>query len=218
MRYLILDVETLPDPTVLPLLDAVKPAGNLKDPAKIAQDIADKTAARADKMALSPDYCQIAVLGYHVVGGGDPITEACQCGADEINALTQFWRVYGGPVNEVYGASTALITFNGFRFDLPVLMRRSQLLGVPCPTLELTPWKTPHIDVYDKLTFGGKIDGHSLKFYCRRFGIPIVDDVDGKDVGKLWAEGNYEAVKQHCLADIGSTHALANRLGLLRLT
>jgi hypothetical protein len=211
VRYLVLDVETLPDPTVVPLLDPVRPKANLKDPAKIAADIAEKTADRADKMALSPDYCRIAVLGTYVVGGGDPKCYCCHGEDDERTALTLFWAAYAL-------GTTAIVSFYGFKFDLPVLMRRSQLLGVPCPTLELTPWKTPHIDLYDKLTFGGKIDGHSLKFYCRRFGIPIVDDVDGKDVGKLWAEGNYEAVKQHCLADLGSTHALANRLGLLRLT
>lgn len=210
MRYLITDLETLPDESVRPLLDPVKAPSNYKKPEAIAAAIAEKETERNEKLALHPDYCRIAVLGYHVVGGGDPVAEVCFDAADEISALKRFWQAYEGP--------TRLVTFFGLKFDLPILMRRSLYLGVPYPTLNLDKFRTPHIDICQKLSFNGAIETHSLNFYCRRLGILIDDPVSGADVGRLWAEGNHAAVIDHCLADLGKTHALANKLGLLQLT
>ena len=42
------------------------------------------------------------------------------------------------------------------------------------------------------------------------------DTVDGGDVRMLAAEGNWEAIRQHCLSDVQLTYSVAERLGLLR--
>ncbi len=43
-----------------------------------------------------------------------------------------------------------------------------------------------------------------------------VGKVDGKDVAALAKVGNWDAIRDHCLSDVGLTHAVAERLGLLR--
>jgi hypothetical protein len=47
-------------------------------------------------------------------------------------------------------------------------------------------------------------------------GFTTLDKVDGKDVAALAKAGNWDAIRDHCLSDVGLTHAVAERLGLLR--
>ena len=53
------DIETIGNPDAVSLLGPVKAAGNLKDPAKIAADLADKEAKRAERAALDCDTARI---------------------------------------------------------------------------------------------------------------------------------------------------------------
>lgn len=213
MRYRILDLETCPHPDATQWVDPVKPDSRLKDPLKIDADIAEKTRKQADEFGLDPDTCRIVALGYHDVGYGDPTVVICKDEYAETHALQLFWASY----DKHY---TKLVTFNGIRFDLPVLLMRSLYLGVSHPEVVIAPpWKTQHVDLWNKLSFdGARKDVHSLAFYARRFGIGTLDKVKGSDIAKLAAEGQWDAIREHCLSDIGLTHALANRLGLLKLT
>ena len=91
-------------------------------------------------------------------------------------------------------------------------------LDVKFPEINLDRYRSPHIDVWDALTYNGALrTAHSLAFYGKRLGIGTLDKVDGADVAKLAAAGDWDAIRDHCLSDIGLTHALANRLGLLRI-
>lgn len=238
MRYIVLDIETIahpdasqwlepvePDPALLePILpdsrlkDPAKVAANLEDvarkiaarPAQIAASILERTKERDEKLGLDPDCCRIVALGYHVVGGADPVVELCRDEAEERSALERFWLAYKAIGN------TKLVTFYGRQFDLPVLMRRSLYLGIPYPTLNIDRWKSPHIDVWDVLTFHGALrTARGLQFYAKRLGLPMLDKVNGADVAKLVEAGDWESVSAHCLSDIGYTHAISNRLGLL---
>jgi len=77
--------------------------------------------------------------------------------------------------------------------------------------------KYRHSDVDDVMTFlnfDGATKTHGLKFYARRFGVPVDDDVNGKDIGALVAAGEWDKVTSHCRSDLFTTAALARRLGL----
>lgn len=215
-KYLILDIETLPHPDAAQWLPPVLPAGNLVDPVKISKSIEERTAERDDKLGLDPDCCQICAVGWHVVGGDDPTVDICQNEAQEAAALTRLADAYAAPMGQ---QETRIVTFYGRQFDLPVLMRRAMYLGVKFPKINLDRWKSPHIDVWDALTFGGALrTAHSLQFYCKRLGIATGDPFNGAQVSQLAKEGRWDDIRAHCIADIGATHALANRLGLLRLS
>lgn len=213
MRYIVLDIETLPHPDAGQWLDPVKPDARCTKADSIAKSITEKTAERDEKLGLDPDCCVIAALGYHVIGGKDPFCDVTY-GAEvnEQDALEHFWWEF----NKV--SDTRLVSFYGRSFDLPVLMRRSMYLGVPYPKLNLDRYRSPHIDVWHELTYGGALrSAHKLSFYARRMGFTTLDKVDGSEIQGLAKEGKWDAIRDHCLSDVGLTHAVANRLGLLKL-
>lgn len=212
MRYLVLDIETLPHPDAAQWLGPVSAAANLVDPVKIAKSIEERRAERDDKLGLDPDCCVTCAIGYHVVGNAEPVCEVTRTETTEAGAIERLaWELKKD-------ASTKIVTFYGRQFDLPVLMRRAMYLGVAFPEINLDRWKSPHIDVWDRLTYGGALrTAHSLSFYAKRFGFTTLDKVDGGDVATLAKAGNWDAIRDHCLSDVGLTHALANKLGLLKL-
>lgn len=214
MKFIICDVETIAHEDAASWQEPIKPAANLKDPAKVAASIAERTAERDEKLGLDPDCNRIVALGYVVVGSNDPVCLICRDEAAEAAALTQFWAEYAAPVGQ---QETRLVTYFGHGFDAPVLMRRSLLLSVKYPALNIDRYRSPHLDLCHILSFNGALKPKSLKFYAKRFGLTTLDKVDGADVAKLAAAGDWDAIRDHCLSDIGLTHALANRLGLLRI-
>jgi hypothetical protein len=63
---LTLDIETVPNPATFEFLPEPKAAGNIKDPAKIAANIAEKKAAQREAAALDPltgRVCCYAMVG-----------------------------------------------------------------------------------------------------------------------------------------------------------
>lgn len=211
MRYLVLDLETAVNPKALDWLEPVKPDSRLRDPEKIAESIAEKTAKRNDELALDWDCCRIVAIGWADVGGGDPWCECCSTEDEERNALTYFWKTYRE-------RDTKLVTFNGLKFDLPVLLTRSIDLEVPHPEINLDRFRSKDVDVWQWLTRNGARQyPHSLAFYAKKYGFTTLDKVNGADIGKLVEAGEWEAIRCHCLSDVGLTHSLANRLGLLAL-
>jgi uncharacterized protein YprB with RNaseH-like and TPR domain len=212
MRYRVLDIETIAHPDAGQWLEPVEPDARLKDPVKREESIREKTAARDEKLALDPDCCRIVALGYVDVGSNDPTVYVMKDEAEERAQLTAFWASYRQH-------ETKLVTFYGHSFDVPVMMRRSLYLGVKYPPINLDRFRTPHLDVHHILTERGALkSAHSLKFYQKRLGLPTLDKVDGADIAKLVAAGDWQAVHDHCLSDVGLTHALANKLGLIELS
>ena len=211
MRYIILDLETVPHPDAHRWAEPVKADSRLKDPVKIAESIKEKTAERDERFGLDPDCNRIVALGFHVVGGADPECYLMRDEFEESEHLKMFWLQFNAIPD------TRLVTFNGLKFDLPVLMRRSMYLDVPHPELNLDRYRTPHLDLWQKLSFNGAINAHSLAFYAKRLGIGTLDKVDGSQIAQLVAEERWSEVEAHCLSDVGLTHALANRLGLLKV-
>lgn len=234
MRYIILDLETVQHPDAHLWADPVKvdsrlsqpiqPDSRLKDPVKVAANQADVALRNAERevelaaaiaekeseRALDPDCNRIVALGFHVVGGADPTCYLMRDEFEEREQLKLFWDIYR------QGGAT-LVTFNGFKFDLPVLMRRSMYLDVPYPDLSLDRYRSPHIDLWQRLSYNGAISAHGLKFYAKRLGFTTLDKVDGGQIAQLVAEERWPEVEAHCLSDVGLTHALAARLGLLKL-
>src|SRR5688572_18560254 len=127
-------------------VDPVKPAANLKDPVKIAESIAERQAKQADEFGLDPDCNCVVAIGWHVVGHAEPQCEVMSNELEEREHLKAFWNVY-----RQYG-DVRLVTFNGFKFDLPVIMRRSMYLDVPYPILNLDRYRSEHIDLWQRLS------------------------------------------------------------------
>lgn len=208
---IIIDVETVGLPDAADYLEPVQAAKNLKDPEKIAADIASRTAERNDKLALDWNVGRIGALGWWVDGRTE-IRCNEENGAEAI-ALQEFWE---------QARHRCIVGFNVKGFDLRFMIQRSRYLGVTHPTLDLGKYSKQGIrDLFLDLTFNdGTYDQgamrRTLKQFCKRFGIPVVDDFDGKDMPALIAAGDWAAVSSHLTSDLGLTVALARKLGVLQ--
>ena len=204
-RFCMFDIETVALDDAETYLEPPKPRANLKDPAKIAADVAEKTTALLDRAALDPDLCRIAAVGWECDGVAE--SAVAQDTAQESCLLERFWRVSRG---------ATLVGFNCLGFDLPVLLRRSLYLGVPAPWFALNKYRPGAIvDLMQRLAYQGTLTYRSLGFYCTRFGIEVPDPVTGADVGRLVAAGEWRQVHDHVRADVAKTVALARRVGVI---
>lgn len=239
---IVVDIETvpldgaadyLPPPEVPtpPDLEAIKAAGNLKDPDKIAADIAKRKidaeaayqaalaksaanhAAALDRAALDFNLARIVAIGWS--DGGEPNVIDCRNECAEASALEAFWPAV---------AHAPLVGFRIRTFDAPMLMARSRFLGVKHPALDLGQYNRTGrlIDLWDVLTFGLRdydttnVMPRKLKTYAKRYGLTVNDETDGKDISQLVAAGDWEAVKAHCASDVRLTTELAYKLGVLK--
>lgn len=209
MSAIIVDIECVGIDTASDYLEPVEAPANYKDPLKIAEYIKEATAKAIDRCGLDPDLCRIVALGSGESDGGDKVI-ICRDEEMEAAALAAFWKRVTLPS----GVRT-LVSFNGFGYDLPVLMRRSQLLSVSHPVISLDKYRSTHIDLMQKLTWNGAIKAHKLSFYASRFGWPTVDSVDGSQIAELVKAGDWQAVERHCLNDLAQTRFIAQKLKLI---
>ena len=208
----VLDVETSVISDVASYADEIsRPPARLKDPVKIQEWIDNAKAKQASFAALDLDLARIVCMCWTADGvklaGGIAKNEN-----EERELITRFWN----ETRSISGRS--YVGFNILDFDLPLLIRRSQYLGVTYPELELSRYRHKGIiDLMQILTFDGKVPYRRLEFYCRRFGITsaIEDKHTGADVPALVMAGDYDSVKRHCAADVQKEWNLGVRLGVL---
>lgn len=208
MRYVV-DIETVPIPNAAEFLDLsdISAPSNWKDEEKIRAYCQEKQADMVAKAALDLDLCQIVAMGWQREDWSEPEVYTTQTRTSEAEILTAFWHELDDRVT---------VGYNSLGFDLPVLLRRSLYLGVPAPRLSLNKYRTSHLDLQQILSHEGTKPYRSLNWYCKRWGITVPDDTAGKDIGRLVAEGDWEAVRAHCRADVLKTKALAERVGVLQ--
>lgn len=201
---LVFDLETVSLPEADAFMEPTSAPSNYKDPDKIAAYCAEERKKQLGKCALDPDLCGIVAIGYQTEDG--PVTVATLADADEASLVRAAWTAIG--------RSSGIVGFNMLGFDLPVLIRRSQYLGVdPMEPVILDRYRTPHVDLMERLSFNGKLRYRSLDFYCKRFGIDVPDAHNGKDIDALVKALDWPAVAAHCRADVEKTRRLAARLG-----
>lgn len=209
---IVCDIETCGLDNAADYLEPVQPDSRLKDPEKVKADIEAKTAARMEKLALDWNVGRIAALGWWTEGTG---TQAFTCPfeADESAVLEVFWR---------RAKHRTIVGFNIKGFDLRFMIQRSRYLGITHPDLDLGKYTKRGIeDLYQLLTFNdGMYDQgamrRTLKQFCKRFGIPVNDDIAGKEIPVLVAAGEWEKVAAHVTSDVELTLALARRLGVIQ--
>lgn len=200
---LVVDCETVAIPGAA---DYVSPARNLKDPEKIAASIAEREAAAA----LYPWTARIVALGWCYETDDVETVRLCNSEATEATVLREFWDLVG------YDRQERLVTFNGFKYDLPLLLGRSMLLGVKSPDILIDRYRSPHVDLLERLTWRGTLEFRSLAWFAKRFGLNTDDAFSGKEVAQLYEDGNWDAIEAHCASDVRLTRQLAERIGVLK--
>ena len=107
-------IERMPDPEVK--------TGNLKDPDKIAEKVAEAKAEQIGRMALSPLYGR--VCAFVAMEDENAVAKECleaESDAEEIRVIESIFRAFPGK---------RVVTYNGNGFDLPFVYRRAVMLGI----------------------------------------------------------------------------------------
>lgn len=97
--------------------------GNLKDPAKIAEKVAEAEADAIGKMALSPLYGRVCAFVVTDLENHYRHCIAYDSDLDESDLIKSFFDWF-------YTRNPTLITWNGEGFDLPFVYKRAALLGI----------------------------------------------------------------------------------------
>ena len=212
---LVIDIETVP---TVDLRAA---------PASIAQAVSKSAAQReydeAKVMGLSPFFGQVVSLA---VGDGDkepssmPVTVFVVLPAgreapslppwvhavSEKELLEAFWSLAS--------LADTVVTFNGFGFDIPYLVARSVVLGVPARVDLLGRGFKPHCDVHSVLTQGSRnLQPASLEIVCWALGIESPKgDMDGSMVAPAYEKGEIEKIAHYNAHDVRATTEVFRRV------
>ena len=197
--YLVLDIETVPDPALYAPPDAATGAGSGAD--RPFPPLHAHRPIVLGALWLDQDYRfrRLGVIGEH---------------KDEKAMLEDFSGF-------VARHQPDLVTYNGRSFDLPVLALRSLRHGVAMS------WyyqgrarhrysEEGHLDLCDMLSDHGAARSLSLDTVARLIGLPGKVGVDGSQVEGLYHDGQLAAIKSYCLADVAQTGLLLLRFRLLQ--
>jgi len=216
MNRLVVDIETRPLPNDGEGFDSkdVK-LGNLKDAEKIKAKIAEAKALAMEGSALDPFQGAICAIGYlHPSEPARIVTASNE--TEEKALLKEFWELF---------VHSRLIGHNFREFDMPFIVTRSRILDVP-GRLNYGKKYGSIIDskIEDTMEevacykFGARI---SLKAAASAFGVRSklrASESSSIDFWKCLSSG--DAVKEakaknHLLADLEETLAVAQRCGML---
>ena len=209
-RSLSLDIETIADPSKVDQLPPVEAAKNLKDPAKVQADIAEKQQAQRDKMGLDPTTNLICSLATKDIDTGDETTFFLnQYLSNEREILENFW--------ELAHQYDRFVTFNGMSFDVPVIRWHSMLHQVrPAVDIKCSKYKIEnHVDIRMILANGDQYARGNQDYYCKLIlgpdqGKPA--GIDGSMVQKFWDAGLYDEIREYNLDDVRKLAQLYQRL------
>ena len=194
--YLVLDLETVPDPA----LYVPPPASN-----GVERPFPPLYAHRPiviGVLLLDENYGfqRLGVIGEH---------------KDEAGALADFAQF-------VERERLHLVTWNGRGFDLPVIALRCLRHGVPLRfyyqdrDYRYRYSEAGHLDLCDAMSDYGAAKAISLDAMARVIGLPGKVGVDGSQVEGLYNAGQIEAIRNYCLSDVAQTAFLLLRLRLVQ--
>ena len=109
--------------------------------------------------------------------------------------------------------TVTIVGHNVAAFDLPMLKQRAIVLGVPLPSwfpLDAKPWDEV---INDTMLMWASARGTvSMSDLCTALGIPDDDPISGADVSRVWSEGRFEVVRDHCIHDVEKARAVHKRM------
>lgn len=209
-----LDLETRPIEKLREIFtDGIKAAGNLKDPDKIEADIFKKKQAANKAMSVDPDFCEIKCIGFK-----EDDEPARIISLEELLSKLYEQIKIQSETTEEYSRRHffRVVTFNGKKFDLPVLIRECIRKGVgegndkraqqDSVIAKLSQWTKrystdTHIDLMELLSCNDPF--RSLDKYSQIYLNWPKKEID-------FDTCSMEELESHCKDDVGMTAALYN--------
>lgn len=208
MKQLVFDIETIRNPAMIDMLPEPKADTRLRDPIKIAADIAKKKESQIELMGLDPTQNLICTIGMLDLGETTPtILTLNPETLNEKELLEWFWEACQG-----YGQ---FITFNGMNFDIPTIKFHSMVHQVPM-TVKFSEVRyriNNHVDVRMILGNWDKHAKGTQDYFCKiLLGEGKPDGIDGSMVQELWDKGEYHQIADYCADDVEKLAELYKRM------
>lgn len=208
-RFICLDVASAPLANAEDYIGTPKPRKGTNDPDKQADQVAAKKTAIIDGAGLDIDLCRITAIGWFDSAWDTPEVRVDTCRTEDLERETLI-----GFARAIEGAK--LIAFNGFGFDLPLLMRRARYLDVPFLKLNLDRYRSTHIDLMQELADRDPKRVRSLAFYIRRLGwSDLCKALSGEEESKVFASERWEDLRASVAHDVEAVRRLACWYGVL---
>lgn len=211
-HFLIIDVASAPIAGAEAFLsdEPIAAPSTYKDPVKIEAYITEKRAERLEKAGLDLDLACLTGVGLMAEDDDAPSIVTVRDEAAEATVLDLLAKRIGDRPTPM------LVTFNGHRFDLPLLMRRAAYLRVPFPALNLDRFRSPHVDLFARLTLNGQVTAHTLGFYARRLGwTDLVKPLSGADESRVPVTGRWDELAASLRHDVIGARRLAEWMGVM---
>jgi hypothetical protein len=221
-KTLVFDIETVPAIDMAEAPDAV--ARSIARTAERFGDDPDKV------MGLSPYFGKIVSLAF---GEGDPGEAADPDDPEGVTCLVvpptgrerDDYPAWMRPMSEpellrafwqLAGSAELVVSFNGRGFDVPFLVIRSLVHGIPARVdLLSSPFSLrPHLDLFRLIGHGrGGLGSTSLDIVCWALGIESPKGaMDGSMVAPTYARGDIEKIAEYNAADVRATTAVYRHL------
>jgi len=212
--FLIVDTETIPDGR---LVAAVKYPGEDLSPEEAIERA--KQEARDKPSSRNPDFLpvtfQIPVAVSVLRVGSDFTLQALAClDAPQFRTpeiVKKFW----------FGLScykAKLVTFNGRKFDMPMLELAALRYGIPARDyFQMSRNRfNGHVDLCDWLgNYGACYMDGGLNLLAKLLGLPGKCEMKGEDVYPRYLEGKLQEINDYCLCDTLDTYFIFLRTRIL---
>lgn len=208
--FVVFDLETILacDEILAAQIDEPKAPSNYRDEAKIAAYVEDAKLKAVEGAALKAEMCQIAMVGFKQGKAFSVFDLESHKEADLVRIALQelVFCIEKGML---------VVGFNIHGFDLPLLVRRAIILGVPVP-VELGSWWRDRWswheclwDLADRWALGTR---DTIKLGKLAAALGVTDKLgDGKDFPKLW-ETDRVAARAYHHQDLQCEYEVALRL------
>ena len=200
MKIIAWDLETIRDTSKISILQEPKPDKRMTDPVKIEKDIAKKMEEAIEIMGLNPATAMICCFGWFDGSKAGSIMLEEESPEAEKALLKKAW--------DVLKDANQVVTFNGFNFDVPVLLMRSILCRVK-PTLTINRKRYTTLNHYDARMVLGNWDTYAkgdLNFYSNLLlGKSAKDEMSGDMVQEYWSMGLKDDIATYCESDCKTT-------------
>lgn len=199
MRYIVLDIETVP-------LD-------IKDP-HIVQYLMDKNISK-ERRVLDPNYSKIIAVGLKQESKDPEII----IGEDETKILKELWDNLANYMKQPTTSKKRIVTHNGYKFDIPFIIVRSYVNHIkPKVEINTNRWRMGESNHFDTMLFFSQYElftNLSLKILCRMHDIEVPEEgISGADIEERYKKGNWDIIKEHCKQDVEITAKLYEKIFL----
>jgi hypothetical protein len=215
-RFLVLDIETVPDEELVAAVDGEPGRPHAERLRRLLDERRRRSGGRSDFLPI-PYHRPVAACTLEAEERDGALRVAgVAAWTDRDGAESAFLRRTWQRI-----AGRTLVTFHGRGFDLPVLELRSLKLSVPAPRWfqgARAEGTEDHLDLVELLSNGRAAPAAPLDLYAKLLGLPGKGEVSGPDVQRLYDEGALDRIAAYCMADVVQTWLVFLRYRLVEGT